>query len=54
MTDSNILVVDAGSSSLHLMVLDEDNRELAAENLTEPPSRKAASAVSTRPRTWAR
>ncbi|MEV7442585.1 acetate/propionate family kinase [Streptomyces sp. NPDC091204] len=32
-----VLVVDAGSSSLHLRVLDEDLSELAARDFTDPP-----------------
>jgi acetate kinase len=36
-TASNLLVVDAGSSSLHLSVLDGDGREVAARHETEAP-----------------
>ncbi|MFJ8074269.1 acetate/propionate family kinase [Streptomyces sp. NPDC096176] len=37
MTASNLLVVDAGSSSLHLRVLDEEGRELGSRHLVEAP-----------------
>jgi len=36
-TASNLLVVDAGSSSLHLSVVDGEGRELAARHETEAP-----------------
>ncbi len=45
MSDATILVADAGSASLHLTVLDGDNRALAAKDITEPPGPEAADAA---------
>ncbi|MGW9188264.1 acetate/propionate family kinase [Streptomyces rubiginosohelvolus] len=45
MNQPDILVVDAGSSSLHLTVMDGEGREKAATHLTEPPGPGAADMI---------
>lgn len=45
MNGPDILVVDAGSSSLHLTVLGGDGRERAARHLTEPPGPETADTI---------
>lgn len=42
----DILVVDAGSSSLHLTVLDWGGRELAAKHLTKAPGAETADTIA--------
>ncbi|MFF0048992.1 acetate/propionate family kinase [Streptomyces sp. NPDC005498] len=45
MNGPDILVVDTGSSSLHLTVLGADGRERAARHLTEPPGPETADTI---------
>ncbi|MGK5498147.1 acetate/propionate family kinase [Streptomyces sp. URMC 125] len=45
MNHPNVLVVDAGSASLHLTVYDADGRELASDDHAEPPGEDTAALI---------